>query len=67
MTEHRIGTQEEWQAKRSEMLKEEKELASQSRAGTVPPAQRAVRGQTGHPRSVAVVHAYPGTGPGDRR
>jgi predicted dithiol-disulfide oxidoreductase (DUF899 family) len=26
MTEHRIGTQEEWQAERSELLKEEKEL-----------------------------------------
>src|SRR5438045_6731526 len=26
MTEHRIGTQEEWQAERDELLKEEKEL-----------------------------------------
>src|SRR2546422_4899127 len=26
MTEHRIGTQEEWQAGRNELLKEEKEL-----------------------------------------
>ena len=26
MTEHRIGTQEEWQAERGELLKEEKEL-----------------------------------------
>src|SRR5207237_1242430 len=26
MTEHRIGTQEEWQAERNELLKEEKEL-----------------------------------------
>ena len=26
MTEHRIGTQEEWQAERAELLKEEKEL-----------------------------------------
>src|SRR5919197_3480544 len=26
MTEHRIGTQEEWQAARDELLKEEKEL-----------------------------------------
>src|SRR5436309_10840230 len=26
MTEHRIGTQEEWQAKRDELLKGEKEL-----------------------------------------
>ena len=26
MTEHRIGTQEEWQAERDALLKEEKEL-----------------------------------------
>ena len=26
MTEHRIGTQEEWQAQRDELLKEEKQL-----------------------------------------
>ena len=26
MSEHRIGTQEEWQAERDELLKEEKEL-----------------------------------------
>ena len=26
MTEHRIGTQEEWQAARDELLREEKEL-----------------------------------------
>ena len=26
MTEHRIGTQQEWQAQRDELLKEEKEL-----------------------------------------
>jgi predicted dithiol-disulfide oxidoreductase (DUF899 family) len=26
MTEHRIGTQAEWQAERAELLKEEKEL-----------------------------------------
>ena len=26
MTEHRIGTREEWQAEREELLKEEKEL-----------------------------------------
>jgi predicted dithiol-disulfide oxidoreductase (DUF899 family) len=30
MTEHRIGTQEEWQAKRNELLKEEKELTHRS-------------------------------------
>jgi predicted dithiol-disulfide oxidoreductase (DUF899 family) len=29
MTEHRIGTQEEWQAERDELLKEEKELTRQ--------------------------------------
>ena len=30
MTEHRIGTQEEWQAEREELLKEEKELTHRS-------------------------------------
>jgi predicted dithiol-disulfide oxidoreductase (DUF899 family) len=30
MTEHRIGTQEEWQAERDELLKEEKELTRRS-------------------------------------
>jgi predicted dithiol-disulfide oxidoreductase (DUF899 family) len=30
MTEHRIGTQEEWQAERDELLKEEKELTHRS-------------------------------------
>src|SRR5438067_9802913 len=30
MTEHRTGTQEEWQAKRDELLKEEKELTRRS-------------------------------------
>jgi predicted dithiol-disulfide oxidoreductase (DUF899 family) len=30
MTEHRIGTQEEWQAKRDELLKDEKELTRRS-------------------------------------
>src|SRR5207244_2444075 len=30
MTAHRIGTQEEWQAKRDELLKEEKELTRRS-------------------------------------
>jgi len=30
MTEHRIGTQEEWQAQRDELLKEEKELTRRS-------------------------------------
>ena len=29
MTEHRIGTQEEWQAERDELLKEEKSLTRQ--------------------------------------
>ena len=33
MTEHRIGTQEEWQAERDELLKEEKELTRRRRAG----------------------------------
>ena len=33
MTEHRIGTQEEWQAERDQLLKEEKEL---TRWGDVP-------------------------------
>src|SRR5881227_713026 len=30
MTEHRIGTQEEWQAERDELLKEEKEITRRS-------------------------------------
>src|SRR5438128_5974422 len=30
MTEHRIGTQEEWQAERDALLKEEKELTRRS-------------------------------------
>ena len=30
MTEHRIGTKEEWQAERDELLKEEKELTRRS-------------------------------------
>jgi len=30
MTEHRIGTQEEWQTERDELLKEEKELTRRS-------------------------------------
>src|SRR6266536_1398334 len=30
MTEHRIGTQQEWQAERDELLKEEKELTRRS-------------------------------------
>jgi len=30
MTEHRIGTQEEWQAERDELLKAEKELTRRS-------------------------------------
>jgi predicted dithiol-disulfide oxidoreductase (DUF899 family) len=30
MTEHRVGTQEEWQAERNELLKEEKELTHRS-------------------------------------
>ena len=30
MTEHRIGTQEEWQAERDELLTEEKELTRRS-------------------------------------
>ena len=30
MTEHRIGTQDEWKAERDELLKEEKELTRRS-------------------------------------
>jgi hypothetical protein len=30
MTEHRIGTQDEWQAERDELLREEKELTRRS-------------------------------------
>ena len=30
MSEHRIGTQEEWQAERDELLKQEKELTARS-------------------------------------
>jgi predicted dithiol-disulfide oxidoreductase (DUF899 family) len=30
MTEHRLGTQEEWQAKRNELLTEERELTHRS-------------------------------------
>ena len=33
MTEHRIGTQEEWQGQREELLKEEKELTPSSVPG----------------------------------
>jgi predicted dithiol-disulfide oxidoreductase (DUF899 family) len=55
MTQPRIGTQEEWQAEREELLKEEKELTRRSdelagkrRALPWVPVEKAYRFETGH-------------------
>ena len=53
MTEHRIGTQEEWQAKRNELLKEQKELTHCSdelaRKRREPPGFRSTRSTDSRP------------------
>jgi len=36
MTQHKVGTQEEWQAARDELLAEEKELTRRNRRGGLP-------------------------------
>jgi len=54
MTEHRISTQEEWQAERDELLKEEKDL---TRWG-----DELAIGRSSHPRRYAGPPAYRGGG-----
>ena len=55
MTEHRIGTQEEWQAERDELLKEEKELTRRgdelARKGASCPGSRSRRTTGSRPRT----------------